>query len=147
MAINSSYEIMHISNTCLDGSQTAVLLLPDAVKQFEGRILSLEQAAALHSYVREVDSYSDQTQAPPHAYTYKVGTTFDADDFTGIKIIRCGNATTVEYTVMALHNTLEGGPEYHINSEETPRAKKMKQIITNYLNNHSELNLDINLFM
>lgn len=129
MTSTSGLDFPSLSNTSLDGNPYVVVTLPEAFDKFDGRILDFDNISLLTSYYHEVTSTEG---------------TFDIDEFIGVKFYRLPRN---KCTVMALHESLKYGPEFHINRDKDEITMKLRSAIVDYLDKHKDLGYTIDMFM
>ena len=110
-------------------------ILPDSLKKLSGRIFTLEEMFYITAYHRHTSS------------SFAVRDTvavFDAGEFIGITLMRCGS----RYTVFALHETIKHGPEFHISDVmHSKMMYRLRLIVMDYLEKHKEQDIYIDQFM
>lgn len=106
-------------------NKTATVVLPEKCAYFAGRILTIAQVTTLYCYIQNSEIFDKRV-------------CFDAGNFIGITFSKHNK----KHMIWALDKSLKTGPEYNVND-----SSELKEIVSNYLDQHPELGLSIENFV
>lgn len=115
------------SNTPTEGTDTVTVILPKNFSALSGRILTYEQFELVTIYIQNVED---------------VPLRFTADGYIEIALLLSQYKNCKHY-VYALPEDIESGPVSSINNGEN---QNLRQIVSNYLDEHKDLNVSIDQF-